>query len=72
MDMSKKRKKKKEKKKKKNVVDQCIYLRISESRYIFLMLRVDYIFFTANDSVLLLETKRMLSSHQNLGEASYV
>jgi hypothetical protein len=58
-----------------NVVDQCIYLKVSGSRYIFLVLYVDNILLAANDNGLLFETKGMLSSHfdmKDLGEASYV
>jgi hypothetical protein len=60
---------------KEHVVDQCMYLRVSGSRYIFLVLYVDDILLAANDNELLLETKRMLSSHfdmKDLSEASYV
>ena len=58
-----------------NVVDQCIYLRVSGSRYIILVLYVDDILLAANDTDLLLETKQMLSysfDMKDLGEAHYV
>ncbi|KAJ9696926.1 hypothetical protein PVL29_008922 [Vitis rotundifolia] len=58
-----------------NTVDRCIYLRVSGSSYIFLVLYVDDILFASNDSDLLFETKHMLSTHfdmKDLGEASYV
>ncbi|RVW44373.1 Retrovirus-related Pol polyprotein from transposon TNT 1-94 [Vitis vinifera] len=60
---------------KKNTVDRCIYLRVSGSSYIFLVLYVDDILLASNDSDLLIETKHMLSTHfdmKDLGEASYV
>jgi len=60
---------------KENVVDQCIYLKVSGSRYIFLVLYVDDILLAANNNGLIFETKCMLSSHfdmKDLGEASYL
>ena len=60
---------------KENTVDRCIYLRVCGSSYIFLVLYVDDILLTSNDSNLLIETKHMLSTHfdmKDLGEASYV
>jgi len=39
---------------KENVVDQCIYLKVSGSRYIFLMFYVDDISLAANDNELLI------------------
>ncbi|KAH9657984.1 hypothetical protein KPL70_023305 [Citrus sinensis] len=59
----------------KNVVDQCIYLRVSGSKYIILELYVDDILLAANDINFLLETKQMLSysfDMKDLGEAHYV
>ena len=50
-------------------------MRVSGSSYIFLVLYVDDILLTSNDSNLLVETKRMLSTYfdmKDLGEASYV
>ena len=41
----------------KNIVDQCIYLKISGSKYIFLVLYVDDILLASNDLGLLHETK---------------
>nr|CAN83337.1 hypothetical protein VITISV_004574 [Vitis vinifera] len=58
-----------------NTVERCIYLRVSGSSYIFLVLYVDDILLASNDSDLLIETKHMLSTHfdmKDLGEASYV
>ena len=40
-----------------NIVDQCIYMKVSGSKYIFLVLYVNDIFLTANDIDLLVETK---------------
>ncbi|RVW74905.1 Retrovirus-related Pol polyprotein from transposon TNT 1-94 [Vitis vinifera] len=60
---------------KENTVDRCIYLRVSGSSYIFLVLYVDDILLASNDSDLLIETKHMLSTHfdmKDLSEASYV
>ncbi|RVX18724.1 Retrovirus-related Pol polyprotein from transposon TNT 1-94 [Vitis vinifera] len=60
---------------KENTVDRCIYLRVSGSSYIFLVLYVDDILLASNDPDLLIETKHMLSTHfdmKDLGEASYV
>ncbi|RVX18823.1 Retrovirus-related Pol polyprotein from transposon TNT 1-94 [Vitis vinifera] len=60
---------------KENTVDRCIYLRVSESSYIFLVLYVDDILLASNDPNLLIETKHMLSTHfdmKDLGETSYV
>ena len=42
---------------KENIVDHCIYMKVSGSKYIFLVLYVDDILFTANDIDLLVETK---------------
>ncbi|KAH9669153.1 non-specific serine/threonine protein kinase [Citrus sinensis] len=58
-----------------NAVDQCIYLRVSGSKYIILVLYVDDILLATNDTNLLLETKQMLSysfDMKDLGEAHYV
>ena len=60
---------------KENTVDRCIYLRVSGSSYIFLVLYVDDILLASNDPNLLIETKHMLSTHfdmKDLCEASYV
>ena len=60
---------------KENTVDQCIFMKVSGSKYIFLVLYVDDIFLTTNDTGLLVETKQLLFSHfdkKNLGKASYV
>ena len=50
-------------------------MRVSGSSYIFLVLYVDDILLTSNDSDLLIKTKHMLSTHfdmKDLGETSYV
>ena len=60
---------------KENIVDQCLYMKVSGRKYIFLVLYVDDILFTANDIDLLVETKQLLFSHfdmKDLREASYV
>ena len=58
-----------------NIVNQCIYMKVSWSKYIFLVLYVDDILLPANDTDLLVETKQLLFSHfdmKDLREASYV
>lgn len=58
-----------------NVVDTCIYLKISGSKYIFLVLYVDDILLATNDLGLLHDTKLYLSQNfemKDMGEASYV
>ena len=60
---------------KENIFNQCIYMKISERKYIFLVLYVDDILLAANDTDMLVEIKQLLSSHfdmKDLGEASYV
>ena len=60
---------------KENIVDQCIYIRVIESSYIFLVWYVDDILIASNDTDLLFETKDMLSSHfdtKELGDASHI
>ena len=60
---------------KKNTVDRCIYLKVSGSKVIFLILYVDDILLATNDLGLLHETKKFLSSNfemKDMGEASYV
>jgi hypothetical protein len=55
------------------LINIYIYLKVSGSRYVFLVFYVD-ILLVANDNELLFETKCVLSSHFNmkyLGEASY-
>ena len=50
-------------------------MKVSESKYIFLVLYVDDILIAANDTDLLIETKQLLFSHfdmKDLGEAYFV
>ena len=50
-------------------------MKVRGRKYIFLVLYVDDILLTANDTDLLVETKKLLFSHfdmKDLGEASYV
>ena len=42
---------------KENIVDQYIYMKVSENKYIFLVVYVDDILLVANDTDLLVETK---------------
>jgi hypothetical protein len=58
-----------------NIVDQCIYLKVSGSKVIFLVLYVDDILLASNNLGLLHETKQFFSQNfeiKDLGEASYV
>ena len=58
-----------------NIIDQCIYFKASESKFIILVLYVDGIFLETNDLGLLHETKEFLSSHFNIknkGDVAYV
>ena len=58
-----------------NVVDTCIYLKFSGSKFIFLILYVDDILLACSDLGLLRETKNYLSKNfemKDMGEASYV
>ncbi|RVW54247.1 Retrovirus-related Pol polyprotein from transposon TNT 1-94 [Vitis vinifera] len=58
-----------------NVMDQCIYLKVSGSKVCFLVLYVDDILFATNDKGLLHEVKQFLSKNfdmKDMGEASYV
>ena len=60
---------------KENIVDQCIYLKVSGSKFIFLILYVDDILLASNDLGLLGETKEYLSKNfhmVDMGEANYV
>ncbi|GJX88605.1 putative RNA-directed DNA polymerase [Tanacetum coccineum] len=59
----------------KNQVDQCVYLKMSGSNFIILVLYVDDILLASNNIDLLHESKRFLSRNfdmKDLGEASYV
>ncbi|GKC35713.1 UBN2_2 domain-containing protein [Tanacetum coccineum] len=58
-----------------NQVDQCVYLKMSGSNFIILVLYVDDILLASNNIDLLHESKRFLSRNfdmKDLGEASYV
>jgi len=58
-----------------NTVDQCIYLKVSGSKFIFLILYVDDILLATNDLGLLSEAKRFLSNNfemKDMCEAYYV
>ena len=58
---------------KENIVDWCIYLEISGSKFIFLILYVDDILLISNDIGLLHETKKCLSKNfemKDMGEAT--
>ena len=60
---------------KENTVDWCIYLKVSESKVIFLILYVDDILLATNDFGLLHETEKFLSSNfkiKYMNEVSYV
>jgi len=60
---------------KENTVDRCIYLKISRSKFIFLILYVDDILLATNDLGLLSEIKRFLSNNfemKDMGETYYV
>ena len=60
---------------KENIVDQCIYLNVSGSKFIFLILYVDDILLASSDLGLLGETKEYLSKNfhmVDMGEANYV
>ena len=60
---------------KENIVDRCIYLKVSGSKFIFLILYVDDILLATNDVGLLSETKKFLSNSfemKDMGEAYYV
>ena len=58
-----------------NQIDQCIYLKISGSKFIFLVLYVDDVLLASSDLNLLHETKQHLSKTfdmKDLGKASFV
>ena len=60
---------------KENIVDQCIYLKFSGSKFIILVLYIDDILLASSDMELLHETKRFLSSKfdmKDLGNAFFV
>ena len=60
---------------KENIVDRCIYLKVSGNKFIFLTLYIDDILLATNDLGLLIETKKFLSNKfemKDMGEAYYV
>ena len=60
---------------KENIVDRCIYLKVSGSKFIFLILYVDDILLATNDIGILSETKKFLSNNfemKDMGDAYYV
>lgn len=57
---------------KENVIDQCIYLKVSEGKFIILILNGDDILFANNDIVLLRETKQILSKRFEIKEFNEV
>jgi len=60
---------------KENTIDQCIYLKVSGSKFIFLILYVDDILLATNDLGQSSETKRFLSNNfdmKDMGETYYV
>jgi hypothetical protein len=60
---------------KENTVDQCIYLKVSGSKFIFLILYVDDILLASSDLGLLHTTKKFLSKNfemKDMSEATYV
>ena len=58
-----------------NIENNCVYAKVKNGKYIFLVLYVDDILLASSDVNLLLETKKFLSSKfdmKDLGEASFV
>jgi Reverse transcriptase (RNA-dependent DNA polymerase) len=56
-------------------VDECIYHKFSESKFVFLALYIDDILLASNDKNMMYETKKFLFNYfdmKDLGEASYV
>ena len=60
---------------KENTIDRCIYLKVSGSKFIFLILYVDDILLASSDLGLLHTTNKFLSENfemKDMGEATYV
>ena len=60
---------------KENKVDQCIYLKVSGSKFIFLVLYLEDLLLASNDLGMLYKTKHMLTTSfdmKDLGEATFV
>jgi len=60
---------------KENTIDQCMYLKVSGSKVMFLIMYVDDILLATNDLGFLHETKKFLSRNfevKDMGDVSYV
>ena len=60
---------------KESIIDQCIYMKVSGSKYISMVLYFDDILLPSYDTNLLVETKQLLFGHfdiKEIGGASYV
>ena len=60
---------------KENIVDRCIYLKVSGSKFIFLILYADDILLASSDLSLLHTTKKFLYENfemKDMGEATYM
>jgi hypothetical protein len=60
---------------KENTIDRCIYLKVSRSKFLFLILYVDDILLASSDLGILHETKKFLSKNfemKDMDEATYV
>ena len=60
---------------KENVIDQCIYMKNSGSKFVILILYVDDILLVCNNMDSLFETKQMLTVHfdmKDLGDALFI
>ncbi|RVW97650.1 Retrovirus-related Pol polyprotein from transposon TNT 1-94 [Vitis vinifera] len=58
-----------------NKFDQCVYMKVNGSKYIFMVLYIDDILLASSDVNLLNDTKRIFSANfnmKNLGEAYFV
>ncbi|KAM1021141.1 hypothetical protein PS2_041989 [Malus domestica] len=58
-----------------NKMDECVYLKVSDSKFIFLVLYVDDILLASSDISLLHATKKLLTESfdmKDLGEAQFV
>ena len=60
---------------KENIIYQCIYMKVSGSKFILLVLYVDDILLVSNNTDMFIETNQLLLSHfdmKDIREASYV
>lgn len=58
-----------------NIIDQCMYLKVSGSTYIFTLLYVEDILLASSDIDLLYDTKQFVSQNfemNGMGKASYI